>query len=782
MFNRRKFLLGSTVLAAGALSANAFAGFTTTTEQSIKGPSAPIEIVEDRFGIPHIRAKSISDAYFGQGYVVARDRLFQIDFSHRRELGRLAEDFGPRFVAFDARARLFKYRGDLAAERAKVPAHIFDCAAAYVAGINARVDEVLADPSLLPLEYRILNITPLKWDVMDYLLYRGSEGNAADEVRRAKLAALDALELDAIISPLRPTWDLKVPEGLDTKAVSDADLGVLRLGRLPFDREPTVKDPAGSNAGSNAWTVSPLRTATGRPILANDPHLGIGGFGPRYLVHMTAPGLDVIGAGAPGSPGIMQGHTDRFAFGRTNFHIDQGDLFILTLNPADPEEYRHEGVWKKFQIFEETVGVKDQPAQTVKLRYSVHGPVVSHDPSRNRATAHASVSMQPGGFGGFAMIAINLSKDWETLKTAFLLHPSPTNLHYADIDGNTGWQVIGRMPIRKKGEGLMPVPGDGAYDWVGLRTFKDLPSEYNSAKGWFASANQNNLPADWPRDRIPAFSFREPYRYERIADVLAKQPKHTIQDSVDLMHDTFSIPASKFLTLLPKKPSKDAQAAVEMLRKWDAKLDAGSNAAVLYQTVWRDLTKRMLDIVVPAKAKHLVDEITPSVLLTFIEKPDARMGAKPVAVRDKVLNDALVTGWSEAKRLLGNDPAAWRYGDLHQVKIRHPLSVFPAIAAAFPTIEGGGSGGDGYTPMARWLGSGPGWNVGGGASYLQAIDVGNWDNSVYLFLAGQSNDPRSPHYQDHYQPWIEGKANPLLFTPRAVEANAARRLTLNPTR
>ena len=300
MLNRRSFLLGSTaaLTLASAACRTAIAPTPLRQRQVVTGLSAPVEIVDDPYGVPHIRAASIPDAFFGQGYVVARDRLFH-------------------------------YRGDLEAELARVPPNILACARAYVAGINARIDEVAQDPTLLPLEYGILGVSPLKWDLMDLVVARSvSIGNADDEVRRARLAGLGLLELDAVIAPLRPAWPLKVPDGLDASAVSEADLGVLRLGRLPFGAVPSPEPNAAAaaaaeraNAGSNAWTVGPERSATGRPILANDPHLGIGGFGPRHVAHLSAPGLDVIGGGAPGLPGIMQGQTDRFAFVAVAFRV-----------------------------------------------------------------------------------------------------------------------------------------------------------------------------------------------------------------------------------------------------------------------------------------------------------------------------------------------------------------------------------------------------------------------------------------------------------------------------
>jgi penicillin amidase len=794
MLDRRSFLLGSVAtvaLAPAAAALQSLARVVPVRQATLGGHDAAIEIVDDAHGVPHIRAKSVPDAFFGQGYVVARDRLFQIDLSHRREMGRLAEVFGADFARHDATARLFHYRGDLDAELRRVPAEVLACARAYVAGINARIDEVRADPALLPREYAILGVAPMRWELRDLVLARGTSiDNADDEVRRAQLAALGLLELDAIIAPLRPSWTMRVPEGLDAAAVSEADLGMLRLGGLPFGPETPVSDPAAgpaaaaerANAGSNAWTIAPSRSATGRPILANDPHLGIGGFGPRHVSHLSAPGLDVIGGGSPGLPGIMQGHTDRFAFGRTNFHIDQLDLFVLELHPDDPERYRHEGGWKPFRKVDVAIPVKGGMPYVAALRYSEQGPVVSYDPARKRATAVSSIAMQPGGHGAFAMIAINLAKDWKSLRKAFPLHPSPTNFHYADVDGNTGWQVIGFMPVRKRGEGLLPVPGDGRYDWSGVRDFRALPSEYNPAKGWFASANQNNLPVDWPRDRIPAFSFRDPYRYERIVDVLSRQDRHSLADSVALHHDTFSAPARQLLTLLPTRPSAAARPAVEMLRGWNARIDAQSGAAALFEMVWRELGSRMLAAIVPERAKHLVGDIAPSVLLGLLANPDARLGANPVAARDALLDAALASAWTSARAQLGPDPALWRWDRLHQVRIQHPLSRIPAIAAAFPPIEGAGSGGDSFTVMARWLGNGPGWRTGGGASYLQVIDVGGWDNSLFLNLPGQSNDPRSPHFRDQYTPWIEGRMLPMLFSRAAVDAGAAGRTLLVPKR
>jgi len=789
--SRRTVLASSSALLACAPAFGRLPESAVTRTLSVRGATGSIEIIEDRFGVPHIRAGNKPDAFFGQGYIVARDRLFAVDLGHRREMGRLAEAYGAAFVDHDHMERLFHFRGDLDAELARVPAEVLACAAGYVAGINARIDEVIADPSLLPAEYRILGAQPLRWTVRDLVLARGaSVGNLDNEVRRARLAAAGLLELDELTAPLRPAGTLRVPEGLDVGAVSEADLGLFATldGGLPFGATPTpVRDREQvqvetSNAGSNAWTVGPSRTATGRPILANDPHLGIGGNPPRHVAHLTAPGLDVIGGGAPGLPGIMQGHTDRFAFGRTNSHNDQSDLFILELDPADPERYRHAGGWKAFDVHEEVIAVKGGAPQRRRLRYSVHGPVMLHDPARRRATAVASVTMQPGHSDSFAMIAINLARDWNGLKEAFKLHPSPTNFHYADIDGNHGWQVIGHVAERRGDNfGLLPVPGDGRYDWTGVHGAEKLPNAYNPAKGWFASANQNNLPADFATP--PGFSFRPTYRYDRIAEVLERQPKHKVADSVALQHDLVSIPARNLIPLIPSALDGNGKAAAELLRGWDCQVTADSAAAVVFELWWTMLGKSILDAIVPATARALITTLDAEVLLTLMRAPDARFGATPAArtaLRDRLMSETLGAAWTDAGRRLGADPRQWRWGTLHKVRIVHPLaSRVPAIAAAFPPIEGGESGGDSFTVEARWP-AGGNYRVSGGASYLQVIDVGNWDSSVYLNLPGQSADPASPHYRDLYAPWVAGEMQPMPFSRSAVTAAMRTRTVLTP--
>jgi len=791
LIQRRAFLLASVALVAmpGSLLAQPKVKGAAQTVR-LSGARAPVEVVEDELGVPHVRAASLHDAFFGQGYLVARDRLFQIDMEHRRDMGRMAEAFGPRFVAADKAARLFLYRGDIDAELAALPPGVLECAQGYVAGVNARIEELSADPAQLPLEYGILGISPLRWEIADLVRNRGiSMGDADDEVRRAQLQARGLLDVDQLMIPLRPAWSFTVPKGLDVAAVSDADLGILDPANRPMDFDPVQEASLDAEGrwgdrfalGSNAWTIAPSRSATGRPILANDPHLGIGRASPRHMCHLTAPGLDVIGAGAPGLPGIMQGHTDRFAFGRTNFHIDQTDLFILRTKKDDPGRYWHKGQWKAFETFEDEIAVKGAPPERVTLRYAAGRPIVSQDAARDRAVAFATVSMLPGANQRFAIIAINLSKDWASLRQAFKLHVSPTNLHYADIDGNTGWQTIGFTPRRPKHDGLLPAPGDGDFDWTGILPVEDMPHVYNPREGWFASANQMNLPVDYPyRERIISFSWSDPFRYNRIAEVLRAQPKHRIEDSIALQHDVQSLPARALLKLLPANVSAEAAPAAALLRRWDCGIEADSAAALLYEMVMPALSTDFYDRIMPAAARDLIPSVNLSEMLRILASPDKRLGDTPAAARDAIVDRALAAGWKKAVEVGGPDPARWKWGDLHRVTIAHSLSSNPAIASAFPKIDGGRSGGDGTTPMARGFNPRRGFNVTHGASYLFVADVGAWDNSRFLLLPGQSADPRSPRYRDFYPYWLAGAMQPLWFSKTAVDRHAEGRLILTP--
>jgi len=414
------------------------------------------------------------------------------------------------------------------------------------------------------------------------------------------------------------------------------------------------------------------------------------------------------------------------------------------------------------------------------LRYSQGRPVISQDASRHRAVALANVSMLPGANMSFAILAINLAHDWASLRQALKLHVSPTNIHYADVEGNTGWHATGFVPKRPRHDGLFPAPGDGSYDWTGILAVEEMPNVLNPQPGWFASANQMNLPADYRyRDRI-SFNWVDPFRYDRIAEVLRAQPRHRLEDSIALQHDVVSLPARALVTLLPATLSPAAAPAAALLRRWNCGIDKDSAGALLFEMVMPELLAGFRELVIPAAAKDLIRSIDLAEMLRLLATPDHRLGRNPAAARDALIDRALAAGWARAVSLRGADPAQWRWGDLHHVNVAHPLSAAPAIAAAFPRIEGGRSGGDSFTVMARGVNPARSFDVMHGASYLFVADVGAWDNSRVLLLPGQSADPRSPHYRDFYEDWLAGTMQPLWFSKAAVDAHAVSRTVLTP--
>lgn len=723
----------------------------------LDGAWAPIEVSEDALGVPHVRARSKRDAFFAQGYLVARDRLFQLDLDLRLRSGRMAEGYGASFLPGDRAARLFHYRGDMAAELAAIPPEVRDCVHGYVAGINARIAQIEADPEMLPQDFRILGSFPLRWDLRTMVTMRGVAIGAADaKIRRAMMAARGLLRYDHFVDPLRIGHDISVPDGLDCDGISWDDLGALKYIGKPTSLDTMAANDAMRAAmladlardGSNAWTVAGSRTASGRPILANDPHLSIDGFAQRHLIHLTAPGLDIMGAGNPGLPGIMQGHTDFYAFGRTNFHIDQTDVVILETRA---DNYCRNGEWLPIVTVEEKIAVRGAPDEVVQLHYCGDCPIISGDPASGRVVAIQSVSMLPGANMQFAIAAMNLARDWEELKQAFRHHPSPTNFHYADTEGNIGWHAIGFAPRRKGYDGLLPITGSGTMRWAGVLALEDMPSLFNPELGWIASANALNLPESY--DFPLSYTWTDPFRQNRIAEVLAGQDQHSLADSAALMQDVHSLAARALVAMLPDDANDPA---IAMLRTWDCNLDADSAAALLYEMMLSALTRLFREHMIPAEAREFVTSVNLSSLLDTLPQ----LGEQ----RNQLIRDALSEGWQAAIDAAGNDPTQWRWGDLHSVTIRHPFAADPRIAAAFPEISGGRSGGDATTVLARSSGSGGGHHVRHAACYQMITDVGEWDNSMHLTLPGQSNDAANPHYADFYPFWIDGAMQPMLFS------------------
>jgi penicillin amidase len=741
----------------------------------VAGLSAPVEITTDRYGIPHIAAQTIPDAFFGQGYAAASNRLWQMEMTRRRGLGQLAAVFGQAFVPFDIAARTVLFRGDLDAEWRALDPRVPPIARAFVAGINARIREIRADPSLLPPEFAAFDMLPGEWTADDLLRARyGGGGNVRAEFRRARLACAGVLDADGITDQLEPPHPLTLPAGLDPCALHADDLALYdRLSApLPFAR--AVRHAMGdlpeidSAEGSNAWVIAPSRSATGRAILANDPHLPFSAPGPRFITHLQAPGLDAIGAGPAGRPGFQFGHNDRIAFGRTDFRIDQEDLYVLQLND-DATAYRTPDGWQRIDRYEETIEVRGAAAVTAVIGGTPLGPIIAE--GRGRAIALRAASLLPGSPIALEYVLIALSRDWTDYRRAIAAAVWGSNYMYADVDGHIGWQTGGRAPRRPHHDGLLPVPAAGDYPWAGLLSLDEMPHEFDPPRGWIASANQMPYPTDYPATapRV-GWEWVADDRYRRIADVLAAQNPHSLDDSVALQHDTFSLRAAALRGLLDRVRAPDLAAEVAMLRAWDGRVDAGSDAAALYEFWSAELQAAMAERLIPPEAKGLITSVHPHVVRDLLLAPDARLGPDPVAARDAMLEAALRAA---SARRAGRD-----WGTIHTLTLHNAAAaMLPGLTA---DVSGLGTGGDGTTVMARWWAGIGNTNASGGAMFAAVVDVGNWDATRAINAAGQSGDPRSPHYADLYRPWVAGRYFALPFSPDAVAAAAESRTVLVP--
>ncbi len=762
-----------------------------TTRFEVPGLEAPVEILVDRWGVAHVFAGGQDDLFFAQGWNAARDRLWQIDLWRRRGEGTLSEVLGPDYVEQDRAARLFLYRGDMHAEWLAYASDTKRIVTAWVRGVNAYVDLALERPELLPPEFKVLGYRPSHWtpEAVPRIRSHGLLRNAGSEFARARFLADHGLEALALRDRYQPDHRLAVPDGLDLDFFREAPdaLDLYRLGTRGVDfsdRDPGflgAGDPA--SEGSNNWAISPRRTATGRPLLANDPHRTQAVPSLRYIVHLSAPDLDLIGAGEPALPGISIGHNGTIAFGLTIFSIDQEDLYVYRTKPGDPDFYEYRGDWLPMDVTLETIPVRGGAAQSVEHRFTRHGPVLYQDPERNLAVGLRAAWLEPGMAPYLGSIEYIRARNWDQFLAAMNRWGAPSeNQVYADIQGNIGWKPGGLAPIRPNWDGLLPVPGDGRYEWQGYRDMDELPVEVNPERGWVATANEMNLPAGY--DVPLGWEWAGPYRRQRIGEVLAAGNAVTVDDAVGLQTDYVSIPARRLLALLRKvTPTPEATPALELLAGWNGELAADSAAAALFEVWWRvhldaEVGRRMAAALQASMNPIPVQDEN---LLRILEVADPRLGAHARRARDEALLDSLVSAFADVSERLGADPAAWRWGDLHQIELRHPMSAhLPGELRRLADVGPAPRGGSGDTVgSTRYRGD---FRQTSGASFRMVIDVGNWDASVAMNNPGQSGDPRSPHYKDLFEPWARDEAFPLLYTRPAILEAAEARIELVPAR
>ena len=514
------------------------------------GCGEPVEILRDRWGIAHIYARNEHDLFLAQGYNAARDRLFQLELWRRQATGTLAEIQGPRALAGDVGARLLRFRGDMAGELDHYHPRGAAIVGAFVGGINAYIEQTEREPARLPVEFRVLGIKPGRWTPEVVVsrhngLYRNVDPGGRVRPARPPPGRRPGPGSCSTCTPANPSSSPTRRSTCRSSPTAHGDLpGLARPGPVPArgrrarasaprrragpgagrrrcdGRRPGRRPDRSRRPGEQQLGRSPAPgRPRGAPILANDPHRSLLLPSLRYWVHLVAPGWDVIGAGEPALPGVSVGHNEHGAWGFTIFPIDQEDLYVYETDPADPSRYRYRGGWEAMRTIRETIAVKGAAPVAVDLKFTRHGPVVAEDRAHHRAYAIRAAWLEPGGAPYLASLRIDQAASWAEFREACRsFHVPSENMVWADRDGHIGWQAVGLAPRRKGWNGLLPVPGDGRYEWDGFLPILDLPHVADPPRGWFASANQDNLPPGYPF--AVSYQWTDPFRFARIEEVL----------------------------------------------------------------------------------------------------------------------------------------------------------------------------------------------------------------------------------------------------------------------
>jgi penicillin G amidase len=800
--------LAAPAIAAPARTHEGAAAEGTAENLDVSGLSQPVKILKDRWGIAHIYAQNEKDLFFAQGYNVASDRLFQLELWRRQATGTVAEILGPKELDRDIGGRLFSYRGDLTQELNWYHPHGAVIIQAFVNGVNAYIARTGKHPELLSPEFKMLGIKPGPWTpAVVVSRFNGLLGNVDQELNIAmairEIGAEKVKDLDDF-QPRNP--DLKMDPAIDASLLSKQILHLYDAFRTPIHFTPDelpaadrddARAVAGINQwtatptpielsdrlttiGSNNWTVSGKLTPTGFPLVANDPHRVQETPSLRYWVHLVAPGWNVIGAGEPSLPGVSIGHNEDSAWGLTIFGTDMEDLYVYNTNPANPLQYKYQGGWEDMKVIKESIPVKGQAPVAVDMKYTRHGPVVFEDAAHHKAYVVRASWLDIGGAPYLASLRMDQSHSCPEFLDACTYSRTPAeNMVWGNTDGDIGYQAVGAAPLRPNWSGLVPVPGDGRYEWNGLLPILALPNQFNPAKGFWNTSNNFLIPPHWPYKDALHYQWADAYRSQTVAEVLGSGRIFTIADMAALQNYVLSIPARSLVPLLRDLQIPDAasQQAAAQLLSWNDILDKDSVAAGIYEMWQRHLQTGMRQLLVPAAALPYIGDIPMTRIVSMLQAPDGDFGADPIAGRNALLIKALNEAVADLTKRFGPGMDKWYLGDFHKALIHHPFS--PALNAGERAKFDVGDlprSGDAYTIDA----TGGDDNQAAGGSFKIVMDTGNWDNSIGLNNPGQSGDITSPHYRDLYLLWARGKYFPVLYSQPKAEAVTEEVINLKP--
>ncbi|HXZ00293.1 MAG TPA: penicillin acylase family protein [Stellaceae bacterium] len=725
---------------------------------ALDGLAAEASIARDAHGIPTIRAANEHDAAFALGFVHAGDRLFQMDLMRRAGAGRLSEWFGARSLRTDRFMRTIGLYRAAERELPLLSPPLRAVLEAYAAGVNAYL---AGRRGALPAEYYLLNVAPEPWQPVDTLVWGKLmslqlAGNFRRELLHARLAQRLSPEELQILYPPYPK-DAPVTLSEAGRLLESVDLAGIAQNLPGF---------VGPGFASNNWVVDGAHSVSGKPLLANDPHLGLSAPSVWYLARIETPGLSLAGVTAPGGPAVIIGHNQRIAWGFTNTASDVEDLFIERVDPADPTRYLAPGGSEPFLSRNETIAVRDGAPVALTVRETRHGPVISDLGGGEAETAAAGtvLALQATFLADDdrtpeALRGIDRALDWDAFRAALKDFVAPEqNVVYADIDGNIGFLAPARVPIRAKGDGWLPVPGwSGEYDWTGTVPFDRLPSAFNPARGRLLSANNKIVGDDYPYYLGRGWDL--PNRAERIAQLLDATPLQSPAASAAMQADTLSLMAKDLLPLMlaAAPASKAAAEALDRLRAWDGRMERDRAAPLLFTAWLREFNRTLFADRLGAAFDDywgLHPDVVRLVLTEHAEWCDDRSTPKVESCADQ-LAASLERALDQLRRRFGADMERWRWGTPHRAQFANPFwSSIPVLGTLFATTIPANGGYDtlnrgdtahsgGADPYADLL----------GPSLRMIVDFADLDGARFMIAPGQSGNVLSPHYRDLMKEW-----------------------------
>lgn len=753
-----------------------------------------VQVDRDHLGVPTITAQSVEDLLVAQGYVMAQDRLFQMDLIRRSAAGELAEIFGAVAIPWDKENRVLGLRQAAKASVAAVPAQMRATSEAYARGVNAYIEQ---NRGRLPWEFTVLRYEPRPWTAADsglvhaymyrilaetweWELSRARVTEAVGPERARDLFVMDSqhdrvIVGDAPAAPARPAAALR--KAARALAPLSDEARVWASAALALDAAPRDFE---LRAGSNNWVVSGAHTQSGKPLLANDTHLSNDVPSIWYLAHLQAPGYNAKGFCLPGGPLVVIGHNERIAWGFTNNGADVQDLYVETFNPANARQYRVHGAWVDAQVRNEVIRVKGAPDETMEVFATRHGPIVHRD--AKGAYALKWTALQPGGLG-MAHAEASRANNWQEFLAAMRLVSGPAqNAVYADVDGNIGFIVAANIPIRKNGNGSVPVPGDtDDYEWTGYIPFDELPQVLNPSTGIIATANARVVGPGYRHfitDR-----WYEPWRTRRIYELLETKQKFAVEDFVRIQRDIESRPHVMLAGYLREAAKKvrpqDARVAplVEEMGRRDGMALRTSRAVTLIEFTRRELLRQILKPHLPAGANYEWSRTFTFLENVLRERPAAWLPAGFASY------DAFIVASADAaarqiettlrERGVGEPALAenWTWGHILPLQMLHPFGRSGFLRNHL-SIAGAAQDGTSYSVKQTGRTFGPAMRL--------VADLSNWDGSVMVITLGQSGHYLSAHFRDQFDAWYAGRGLSSAFSATAEAAKRKHRLTLNP--